>query len=230
MPKIFDGNVSRWRPRFVTRSWMHVPLRSPSSHPSSVRRPGVRHRNQWSYDSPTSAVSHSSLLRSHFRGINTEHGNTIDSSDDNFVKKKKKVTIILQTSMRKREGSFVQTCFSRENSLAIEKGRTNRFSRILERSFEIERIYDSRLSLSLLSPLPLVVASFVSIPRRIGKSWRFSVEEFKAKRRACSWRKVRDRCHEGEKETRMLAFYDRATGFFDQHGPSPRFSFRPNLR
>lgn len=52
--------------------------------------------------------------------------------------------------MRKREGSFVQTCFSRENSLAIEKGRTNRFSRILERSFEIERIYDSRLvSLSL---------------------------------------------------------------------------------
>lgn len=57
--------------------------------------------------------------------------------------------------MRKREGSFVQTCFSRENSLAIEKGRTNRFSRILERSFEIERIYDSRLvSLSLsLSPL-----------------------------------------------------------------------------
>ena len=28
----------------------------------------------------------------------------------------------------------------------------------------------------------------------------------------------------------MLAFYDRATGFFHQHGPSPRFSFRPNLR
>lgn len=77
--------------------------------------------------------------------------------------------------MRKREGSFVQTCFSRENSLAIEKGRTNRFSRILERSFEIERIYNSRLvslslSFSLLSPLPLVVASFVSIARRIGKS------------------------------------------------------------
>lgn len=28
----------------------------------------------------------------------------------------------------------------------------------------------------------------------------------------------------------MLAFYDRATGFFHQRGPSPRFSFRPNLR
>lgn len=155
MPKIFDGNVSRWRPRFVTRSWMHVPLRSPSSHPSSVRRPGVRHRNQWSYDSPTSAVSHSSLLRSHFRGINTEHENTIDSPDDNFVKKKKKENNNHLANLDEKKRRIVRSNLFLSWEFSCNWERKNESFLSNPRAFIRDRTniwFSTRISLSL-SPL-----------------------------------------------------------------------------